>query len=132
LHSSPPYNYTLSLHDALPIYTVKLKPLLSINCFTAAAGSSCRSQVLINKNATSGSSLYLSTAICIAGKDLIQGAHQVAQKSSTTTFPFRSSKETSLPSRSFRLKPGAGLGLMVSDFFETPSFVASYLANLLS
>src|SRR5690606_35198421 len=54
----------------------------------------------------------------MAGKDLTQGAHQVAQKSRTTTFPLRSTKETSLPFRSFKLKAGARSSFSTFDFFS--------------
>src|SRR5690606_8116858 len=94
------------------IKTIKSNPLLVISCWIISLGSSLCSQVLMKRNSTSGSSLYLFTAICMAGNDFIQGAHQVAQKSRTTTLPSKSFKDTVFPSRSSSVKSGAGSGLV--------------------
>ena len=62
---------------------------------------------------TSGLSLYLSIIVSIIGKDVLQGPHQVAQKSTTTTFPLKSSNETVLPSRSCKENAGAGSSIIL-------------------
>jgi hypothetical protein len=43
----------------------------------------------------------------MAGKAAKQGPHQVAQKSNTTVFPFKSASETVLPLKSLSSKEGA-------------------------
>src|SRR4051812_831729 len=47
----------------------------------------------------------------MCGSDARQGGHQVAQKSTNTTFPFRSESFTSVPSVVLREKSGAALPL---------------------
>src|SRR6478672_6603337 len=70
----------------------------------------------MNRNCTLGLSLNLFTAICIAGNERLQGPHQVAQKSRTTTFPLRLSELTVLPFTSFNTN--AGDGLLIIVFFK--------------
>src|SRR6185437_3778881 len=43
------------------------------------------------------------------GISILQGPHQVAQKSSKTTFPLKSERRTVAPFTSFKAKSGAGL-----------------------
>src|SRR5688572_25287581 len=89
--------------------------LLSSIYFLAAtvASPSPFSQVCMKRNCTSGLSLNLFTAICIAGNDRLHGPHQVDQKSSTTVLPFKLSELTVLPFTSFNSQVGPGLLTMV-------------------
>src|SRR5215510_8379980 len=77
----------------------------------------------MNRNCTLGLSLNLFTAICMAGNERLQGPHQVAQKSSTTTLPFRLSELTVLPFTSFNTQAGDGLLMMVFFRFSITFFV---------
>src|SRR5829696_3981939 len=71
------------------------------------------SHVSINRKTTSGLLLNLLTAVCIPGKEAMQGPHQVAQKSTTTTFPLREERATSFPLMSFKANCGAGMLIML-------------------
>src|SRR5579863_7010670 len=53
-------------------------------------------------------SLNWSYTVLMWGISSRQGSHQVAQKSSRTGLPWKLARETSWPSTSFRVKPGAG------------------------
>ncbi len=65
---------------------------LLINSVVFSFIFSTLSHVLIKRNSTLGSSLYFSTAFCIAGKLARHGPHHVAQKSTITTLFFKISK----------------------------------------
>src|SRR5580658_5413836 len=59
-------------------------------------------------------SAYFFWKAIIQGISTWQGSHQVAQKFTTTTFPFRLARETSLPWRSLKVTSGAlGRGFSV-------------------
>ena len=53
---------------------------------------------------------YFSCRACRSGMDLRQGAHHVAQKSSSTTLPARALFETGLPCRSVSENAGLSRG----------------------
>src|SRR4051812_7988938 len=72
-----------------------------------ASKASCLSQTLTASTTTSPLN-FLATAL-VCGRDSMQGPHQVAQKSSTTTLPRKSDSLSGLPSLSATVKSGAGV-----------------------
>src|SRR5690606_4232039 len=90
---------------SISINTWKGYALFSMNAatFFFTVSLSPFSQVSINTNLTFLSSLYFSTACFIPGNEALQGPHQVAQKSTTTTLPFSEASVTSLPCMSFKV-----------------------------
>src|SRR5690348_4950567 len=57
----------------------------------------------------------------MVGITIRHGPHQLAQKSTTTTLPFRSANDTSLPLRSFSLNSGAGF----PSYLSASAFIAA-------
>src|SRR5271163_5354859 len=60
------------------------------------------------------------------GISIWQGSHQVAQKFTTTTLPFRLASVTSFPSNPLNVTSGAGLKVFGSAFFVGGGFLAAY------
>jgi hypothetical protein len=66
------------------------------------------------------------------GDSLRQGAHQVAQRSTSTTLPFCSTRENvPLPSTVFKTRAGAGMGssLTPGTWLQAPAINATAATN---
>ena len=81
------------------IATVNFSPFASRKCFTCAGDSPWFTPTSLTRSAGNEAIASISP-----GRDLTQGPHQEAQKSSTTTCPFWAARSKFPPSSSGRLK----------------------------
>ena len=84
-------NWSVASNNTLKLYLLALINFVAFSCISFSVACS---QMSMRRKVTSLSFLYLVAVSCNVGNAAMHGVHQVAQKSSNTTFPFKEDKDT--------------------------------------
>src|SRR5580704_17297029 len=130
---SPPNFEAMSSVPSTIGYSIAVGWPFTLNCVFRKKGSTTvlPSSSIATPSMVKPLSPYFCWSSIIQGISVRQGSHQVAQKFTSTTFPFRLASGMSLPARSLNVTSGsfgkapAAAGCRVLDLLQPGKFVAT-------